>query len=363
MNSQGGDSMAYASGSSQKAPIRPLHASACYLISLTHTLLERITHMPFPIGTIIKFIETAIDRWTHPLTHSLERHGLYILGAIDDKICALGSFAEGCIFCTAAQLKAVLSLLYTQGLVGTSAGLWLKYEGTVTDDIQKVVCLANKVPLVNLVTPVVCTVSSPLARAISDWLLKQGGRVEKGTQTADSSLAILKQEVQIESPNTELEALSCIDVGAMLNMIVDDVHCGGKVVSEDDSVKDEGQNARIDELGKHHVHLSEKDMSVDKGETSAHDIIEEDMHVADSSLDDVNADEGVIAAGKTIERPLLSTHEADDYLPDVLEMIESSWLLGKASSLTKAPYPQQTSLISKPHGYGFKIKIKTLFCG
>lgn len=284
----------------EEAPTRLLHDSASHLISFSHACFEKITHLPFPMGTIIKCVEGVVDPWTHPLVEALECHGLNILAAMDDKIYAIGTFVEGCVFCTAARLKVVSTLLFKRGLIGTSADLWLKYEATVKEDIQKAVRLANKFPLVNLATPLFCAISTPLARAISDWLVKQGERIDKGMEVTNDSFVVQKEQVEHDCLTTELKGSSYMEV----------VHIAGKDVDMDD---------------------------VDVGVREGKDV--------DA---DVDVDAGV-RAEKTAEEPVGSIEE-EDYLPDVLEMIDSSWLLGMAaaSSLHKKT--------TNPSGSGSKLK-------
>eukprot|EP00250_Pteridium_aquilinum_P009143 c18469_g1_i1 orf=182-1018(+) len=255
-----------ARGFSEEAT-RPLHDCACFLISLTRTLLERMTHLPFPIGTVVKCTEAMVDRCAHSLIQSLECHGLCILAAIDDKILAMVAFAEGCAFCKVTGVKRVLSLLRTQALIETSAGLWLRYEKIVKKDIQKALCLANKLPLVHRLTPVICAVSSPLAVAISDWLLKQVERIEKGSQTVESMLVTQKQNVEIQCLNNELDTPSCAVAGQAIKLLdVVDEPLEGKDVSMQYANKDdvlfEGGNTSMGVV-KEDVHLARKDVNVD----------------------------------------------------------------------------------------------------
>lgn len=357
-------SQAENTGGSSPAPARPLHDCACCFISL---LKRALTHMPFPIG----FFIVTVDRWTHPLTRSLEHHGLCILAAVDDKVL-------GYIFYTALQGKRILSLLHTQGIVLTSAFLWLKYEEVVKEDIQKAVCLASRIPLISCVISAVCAVSSPSAIVVSDWLSKQAGRqLEKCTDTGTEDTCILviaKQEVERERLNTEIEAPNAADATSTLDTLVGDVHSGagedigvgdfvkpGKTDAKEDDFVEQGSGKDVgidDEVLAETLsvqHRSGKDVSVDD------EVLEEALSVPDSIIEDspgnVDVGNGMLAAKQALERHPLSNPKGSHSTPDVLEMIESSWLRGHSSSS-----PPQSSLTPRPRSNSIN-KFKTFFFG
>ncbi|MCO5571671.1 hypothetical protein L7F22_025418 [Adiantum nelumboides] len=361
-------------GLAEDASIRPLHDCACYFISLTHAWLERITHLPFPIGTIIGWTEVMVDRWTHPLTQALQCHSLSLLASIDDQMFCL---IEGCGFCSKVQLKLGLSQLYTQGVIGTSAGLWVKYELALKEDIRKAVALADKVPLLNLVTPILRSLIAPSARAISDWLSKQDGRKSnESTRIVDSSATlILKQDVAFENHNTVVRKNVQLAGPIIKSGVVND-HYDGQSVSnvqlregfsddrcvrvddvgqdcappakEDTNVGCEERCVRVDDdtnldaLVKDDVVHARKEKIEDQAlpkqiDVSMDGIVEDDVLYSEkvASIDDLNVGKAVCASEKIVVSHV--AEEGEDCLPDVLEMLESSWLLGTSAFRKNAP--------------------------
>ncbi|KAI5055986.1 hypothetical protein GOP47_0029507 [Adiantum capillus-veneris] len=361
-------------GFAEDTPIRPLHDCACYFISLAHTWLERVTHLPFPIGPIIGWAEDLVDRWTHPLAQALQCHSLSILASIDDQVFCL---VEGCGLCSKVQLQVGLSQLYTQGLVGASAGLWIKYELAVKDDIRKAVTLAGRVPVINLVTPVVLFLVAPSARAVSNWLLKQGERrSDESTRTEDGRLAFhLKQDVAIKG-QCAVVTKSLQLAGPVRRSDVCDVQYEGQNVSyvRNGERFSEERRLRVDDVVKDDVLRAKEDVNVGCAEETCvrvDDVVKNDA-MKDSSVDVVVKDGELHAKEATIvdkvlfkeinvsadnivedevfhgavdkavpasERIVLSqgTEKGEDFLPDVLEMLESSWLLGTSAFPKNAP--------------------------
>ncbi|MCO5567150.1 hypothetical protein L7F22_020838 [Adiantum nelumboides] len=364
-------------GLAEDASIRPLHDCACYFISLAHAWLERITHLPFPIGTIIGWTEVMVDRWTHPLTQALQCHSLSLLASIDDQMFCL---IEGCGFCSKVQLKSGLSHLYTQGVIDTSAGLWVKYELALKEDIRKAVAVGNKVPLLNLVTPILLSLIAPSARAVSDWLSKQDGRkANESTRIVDSSVALmLKQDVAFETHNTVVGKNVQL-AGPMIKSGVVNEQYDGQSVSnvqlregfsddrcvrmddgrrdfvpsakEDTNVGSEERCVRVDDVKKdtnldalvkddvvHARKVKIEDQALSKQiDVSMDGIVEDDVLYSEkvASIDDLNAGKAVCASEKIVVSHV--AQEGENCLPDVLEMLESSWLLGTSAFRKNAP--------------------------
>lgn len=66
-----------------------------------------------------------------------------------------------------------------------SADLWVQHEASVREKMQTIINLANKIPLIGLITPFVCTISAPLGNAVSDWLVEHSQSQVKRIQFHD----------------------------------------------------------------------------------------------------------------------------------------------------------------------------------
>lgn len=177
--------------SGRSRPPRLFHDVAAFLLVLTHSCLENMIYLPFPVGTIIKHIENLLDPWTHPFVEALEGFVLGILAAVDGKIYNTTSGSiKGCILCTSVRLKSVTSHLLRRGLIGMSADFWVKNEAALKEHVQTAIDFANKYPLLRLFTHVFGNLSSHLAAAVSDWLVKQSEVEDKSIQSvAEESVA------------------------------------------------------------------------------------------------------------------------------------------------------------------------------
>jgi hypothetical protein len=94
----------------------------------------------------------------------------------------LGTTVEGIVLGASGQVKVVLNLLHKRGLVGTTADFWVQHEASLSEKTHTIVDIANKVPLLRFITPLICAIATPLVEAVSDWLVERSQSVEKSIQ-------------------------------------------------------------------------------------------------------------------------------------------------------------------------------------
>ena len=94
----------------------------------------------------------------------------------------VGTTVEGVILCASGQVKLLLNLLHKRGVVGTTADFWVQHEASLSEKTHAIIDLANKVPLLRFITPLICAIATPLVKAVSDWLVEHSQSVEKSIQ-------------------------------------------------------------------------------------------------------------------------------------------------------------------------------------
>jgi hypothetical protein len=83
-------------------------------------------------------------------------------------------------------------------LVGTTADFWVQHEASLSEKTHSIIDIANKVPLLRFITPLICAIATPLVKAVSDWLVERSQSVEKSIQYQQDAASRHEKPAAIE---------------------------------------------------------------------------------------------------------------------------------------------------------------------
>ncbi|XP_024401484.1 uncharacterized protein [Physcomitrium patens] len=177
--------------SGETATERPmlLQGIGSIAVSLTFYILRKSRRLPGLVGPAIGAVEDIVSPCIQPLATRVGTESLYFLSLADEKLYELGQittkkipFLSGLIrkvkgvHSLIGQAGTVASSAYEQvserGVIGAAADTWMKYEVTVKSKTADSLKYVNRVPLLNVFVPVIYTVGTSIASAISSWLSK-----------------------------------------------------------------------------------------------------------------------------------------------------------------------------------------------
>ena len=218
----------------------------------------------------------------------------------------LGTTVEGVILCASGQVKLLLNLLHKRGVVGTTADFWVQHEASLSEKTHAIIDLANKVPLLRFITPLICAIATPLVKAVSDWLVEHSQSVEKSIQYQQDASKhqepIAIEQEEIEKSRRE-EDVSTKDMDKAIDL--GDETVKGK---EEKEIRPEERTSPVEEKRR------------------------ADNHRLDVGVHDDKENEG---------------------LSNVLEMIDSGWLLGSPTvvsprAISQSPNKSMSAKYTKP---------------
>ena len=224
----------------------------------------------------------------------------------------LGTTVEGVVLCASGQVRVVLNLLHKRGLVGTTADFWVQHEASLSEKTHAIIDIANKVPLLRFITPLICAIATPLVKAVSDWLVERSQSVEKSIQyqqDASRRQKPLAIEWEAEKPPQP----------------------------EDDAAKEEEKKV-MDAVGETRKGKEERKGKEKREEhEEVMSLAEEKRTTTDSHQLDVGGQDD----------------KENEGLSNVLELIDSGWLLGSPTvvsprAVTSSPNKSVSAKYTKP---------------
>lgn len=289
------------------------------VVSLTCYVYRRSRHLPFLVGPVIGAVEDIVSPCVEPLAVKARNEGLYLLSLADEKLYVLGEIAmekvpfvssivnnaKG-VYSMLEEAPTVVSYTYDQvcerGVIGGAANTWVKYEATVKSKSVDTLEFVKRVPLLGTFVPVIYIVGSPLASAISSWLIKHSDAQVK-------HLVLLDDE-----KNLEEKAFFVVDHGAEDSSSLKDIP---EVDSGDRSLTPEssGDRSLTPESSDSSTHLEIANMSDVCGET-----------VEVKPADDVKGKSTV-----TIVAPVSNAADDDDSDDELSVLFDAGWSVGKLS--------------------------------
>jgi len=280
------------------------------VVSLTCYVYRRSRHLPFLVGPVIGALEDIVNPCVEPLAVKARNEGLYLLSLADEKLYVLGEFAmEKVPFASSIfnNAKGVYSLLeeaptvvsYTydqvceRGLIGGAANTWVKYEATVKSKSVDTLEFVKRVPLLGTFVPVIYIVGSPLASAISSWLIKHSDAKVK-------HLVLLDDE-----KNLEEKAFFVVDHGA----------------EDSSSLKDTPE-----------VDTGDRSLTPESSDSSTHFEIANKSDVCGETVEVKPAGDYKGKSTVTIVAPVSNAAVHDDDSDDELSVLfDAGWSVGKLS--------------------------------
>lgn len=215
-----------------------------------------------------------------------------------EKVPFVSSFVNNAkgVYSMLEEAPTVVAYTYDQvcerGVIGGAANAWVKYEATVKSKSVDTLEFAKRVPLLGSFVPVIYIVGSPLASAISSWLIKHSDAQVK-------HLVLLDDE-----KNVEEKAFFVVDHGAEDSSSLKDIP---EVDSGDRSLTPESSDSST------HLEIASKS-----------DVCGETLEVKPEA-----ADKGKSTV--TIVAPVSNAADDDDSDDELSVLFDAGWGVGKLS--------------------------------
>jgi len=204
------------------------------------------------------------------------------------------------------QVTIVTSYAYEQvgerGMLGGAANTWVKYEVTVKSKSADTLKFVKRLPLLGAFVPVIYTLGTPIASAISSWLVKH-------SDAQDRHLVI--HEIRLLDDNKDLKdglegkPLFVVDNGAEDSSRVD-----AQEISSEINFTDRSLNPESPESSTHPETVKKSDLFEEVGESKS---------VGDGTVDKGKATVLTVAS-------LITDEDSDDELS---VLFHSAWSVGK----------------------------------
>jgi len=206
------------------------------------------------------------------------------------------------------QVTTVTSYAYEQvcerGVLGGAANTWVKYEVTVKSKSADTLKFVKRLPLVGAFVPVIYTVGTPIASAISSWLVKH-------SEAQDRHLVF--HEVRLLDDDTDLkDGLEGKHLFVVDNGAEDSSRADAQKTSSEISSADRSLNPESSESSTHPETVKKYDLFEEVGESKS---------VGDGTDDKGKSTVMTVA-------PVSADEDSDD---ELIVFFDAGWSVGKIS--------------------------------
>lgn len=234
---------------------------------------------------------------------------LYALGEITmEKVPFVSGFVSNAkgVHSMFEQVTTVAFYAYEQvcerGMIGGAANTWVKYEVAVKSKSADALNFVNRLPVLGAFVPVVYTVGTPIASAISSWLVKHSEAQDK--HLVFHKVRLLDDETDMKSVLDE-KSLFVVDNGA----------------------EDSSAHANSSEIDS-----ADRNLTPESSESSTHPEIVKKSDLFEEVGEVKPAGDGTVDKGKSnvmIVAPVSSAGEDSD--DELSVLFDAGWSVGKRS--------------------------------